>query len=85
MTSFYTVATVQLWFVLCLCYQALSPRIYMFTINYKGFYIHCDKSVCRINSSMREYKSMHAAKCHITRVMIPAHDAAMNQFSDSIK
>ena len=55
----------------------------MFTINYKGFYIHgyCDKPECTINSSFRKFRSLRAAKMHITRVMIKAHDAAMVQFA----
>jgi len=59
----------------------------MFTINYKGFYIHgyCDKPVCFINTMLRPFKSMHAAKCHISKTMIPAHDAAMEKYSQSIQ
>lgn len=57
-----------------------------FKINYKGFIIHgfAHKPEVTINSSFREFKSIHAAKCHITRVMIPAHDVAMVEFSRSI-
>lgn len=49
----------------------------MFTINYKGFYIHgyCDKPECTVN--LARYKSLHAAKCAVTRTLIPVHDAAM--------
>lgn len=49
----------------------------MFTINYKGFHVHCyfDKPEVSVNGQI--YKSMHAAKCAITAKLIPAHDAAM--------
>ena len=58
----------------------------MFTIIYKGFYIHgyCDKPQVYINSMLGSFKSLHAAKCWITRVMIPEHNSAMLVFTNKI-
>lgn len=45
----------------------------MWTIEYKGFYIHgyCDKPECRVLAGSGEvkpaFKSLHAAKCWCTR------------------
>ena len=44
----------------------------MFTVYYKGFYIncYCDEPRCRIvhdTITPRDAKSLHAAKCWITR------------------
>lgn len=54
----------------------------MFTINYKGAYIHgyFDKSVCRVScngiDNKKEFKSMHSAKIAISKA-IKKHDADM--------
>lgn len=49
----------------------------MWTKLYKGFYIHGygDRSECSVKG--RTYRSLHAAKCAITRVLAPEHDAQM--------
>lgn len=45
----------------------------MWTIEYKGFYIHgyCNQNACSINfpwfKVALQVKSLHAAKCRITR------------------
>lgn len=45
----------------------------MWTIKYKGFYIHgyCDKTVCGVtlddNNIGITFKSLHAAKCGISK------------------
>lgn len=59
----------------------------MFTINYKGLYIHgyADKPACRINNGIKEFKSLHAAKLYVTRVMLPAFEASMQVFSEIVK
>ena len=45
---------------------------------YKGYFIRCyyGRSECTVKG--RTYRSLHAAKCAITRVFIPAHDAEMS-------
>jgi hypothetical protein len=54
----------------------------MFTINYKGFYIrgYCDKPEVYVNAMFNQFKSLHAAKCWVSRVAIPAHDEAMLEY-----
>ncbi|MDM0036841.1 hypothetical protein QTI33_32225 [Variovorax sp. J22P271] len=42
----------------------------MFTIHYKGSFIHgyCDRAACRVSGEfVGSFKSMRAAKCAITR------------------
>jgi len=46
----------------------------MWTVNYKGYYIHgyCDRDQCRVMDpvggvDVGTFKSLHAAKCAITR------------------
>jgi hypothetical protein len=42
----------------------------MFTIQYKGSFIHgyCDRDACHVSGAfVGRFKSMHAAKCAITR------------------
>ncbi len=47
----------------------------MFTIFYKGFYIHghCDKPVVSVtypgDAMPQQFKSLHAAKCRITQYL----------------
>lgn len=44
----------------------------MFTISYKGAFIHgyCDRPACRVSGDTAgSFKSMHAAKCAITRAL----------------
>lgn len=54
----------------------------MFTINYKGAYIHgyCDKEICRVSCTgipnTKEFKSMHSAKIAISKA-VKKHDADM--------
>lgn len=60
----------------------------MYTINYKGVYIHgyCDRPWVYINTVFNPpFKSLHAAKCWVTRVMIPEHNQAMLAFTNKIK
>ena len=50
----------------------------MWTINYKGFYIHgyCDRDEVSVQHEGFEtnyFKSMHAAKCAITRMLKTSH------------
>lgn len=45
----------------------------MWTISYKGFYIHgyCDRDECKVqlvSQMLRTVKSLHAAKCLITKL-----------------
>ena len=54
------------------------------TTNYKGFCIQScydrdlQKEIVTVNN--KEFKSYHAAKCYITKVLIPKHDKAMCEF-----
>ena len=51
----------------------------MWTINYKGFYIHgyVDRAECTVRGL--RCKSLHAAKILVTRTLIPAYDVAMSR------
>jgi hypothetical protein len=57
----------------------------MFTIIYRGCYIHgyCDKPQCTVSAYSipygKEFKSMRAAKLAIAKA-VKAHDAAMLEF-----
>lgn len=52
----------------------------MFTISYKGFYIHgyIDRPECSVSPTyggyLGDFKSLHAAKCWITRQLNPARE-----------
>lgn len=53
------------------------------TIRYKGFYIHScyDRDLQKeaITVRNKEYKSLHSAKCYITRMLIPEHGRLMKE------
>lgn len=55
------------------------------TINYKGFYIHtCQDRERRreiVTVLSTEFKSLHAAKIHVTTKLIPEHNKAMCEFA----
>lgn len=51
----------------------------MWTINYKGFYIHgyVDRAECTVLGF--RCKSLHAAKILVSQTLLPAHAGAMSR------